>query len=165
MWNMAVLVVLLAVTGVYVTRNMETADAAQISLAGALAGEMSVYRTAVTEYFSAHDLYGLSVSTATLKSSGALPSWSKLFQQNTPLIWRNYRDGNGVIYIFSSSLPAFDITAEIASLSQNSMLAGFYKSGSATLQSPVFGDTNIPLTALAGMSVPNGAPVWIAMTK
>ncbi|MCA1325640.1 type IV pilus biogenesis protein PilM [Herbaspirillum sp. alder98] len=165
MWNAAVVAILIAVAGIYATRNAQALDGAQAGLAASRAAEMGIYRNAVINYFSAHDSSPGVVSTAALKSGGYLPSWSRLYQQSTPLAWSNYRDADGIIYIYATALPERNLTAELASLAQNSVLFGLYDSTTNKLQSPVAGNTNIPTTAISAMSIPNGAPVWIAMIK
>jgi len=165
MWNVAVLTVLISVAGVYTARNFQTLDTAHGNLAASTAAEMGVYRNAVVDYFSDHDLRSVSVPTATLKSGGYLPSWSRLYQQAAALEWSNYRGADGVIYIYANRLPAQNLAGELAALARNTVLVGIYSSASSTLQSPVYGDTGIPISAISGMSIPEGAPVWIAMTK
>lgn len=165
MWNAVVLAVLIAVAGVYATKNLQTHDLTRDNLNDSVAAEMGIYRNAVIDYFSSNDLYNASVSSATLKSGGFLPAWSKLYQQTTPLAWGNYRSASGVIYVFAVSLPTSNIASEVMQLSQNSILVGTYRSGYSTLQSPVYGDTGIPVSDISGMSISDGAPVWIAMTK
>ncbi|WP_034300968.1 type IV pilus biogenesis protein PilM [Herbaspirillum sp. RV1423] len=165
MWNIAILVVLVSVAGIYSTKNLQTLAATESRVAGSVASEMAIYRDAVVNYFTVYNLYNTSVSFGALKSSGMLPSWSLMFQKSEAPIWNNYRDAAGVIYIYATALPDDNILGELASLSHNSILAGAYRSSLSNLQSPVFGDTNIPVTALSGKSVPDGAPVWIAMTK
>lgn len=165
MWNFAVLAVLMSVAGVYAVKNAQSLDGAQDGLATATAAEMGIYRGAVIAYFSDHDQLATSVDDDTLKSGGYLPGWSSMSQPRTQLAWRNYRDAGGVIYVYTNTLPTRNLSAELVQLARNSMLFGVYRSGSPNLQSPVYGDTGIPLAALAGMSVPDGAPVWIAMKK
>lgn len=162
MWSIAVMAVMISLVGVYTTMNAERSMAADASVAMNMAGSMLLYRAAVVHYFTEHDVLDTSVSLATLKSANALPAWSTLYQQDSAPLWSNYRDADGTIYIYAISLPAVDITAEITRLSQNTVLTGVYLTGMTTLQSPVFGDTHIPLTALNGKSIPDGAPVWIA---
>ncbi|EJN02925.1 type IV pilus biogenesis protein PilM [Herbaspirillum sp. YR522] len=165
MWNAAVMAILIAVAGVYATRNTETLDNVQAAQAASMAAEMGIYRNAVINYFSEHASSYNTVSTAVLKSGGYLPSWSRLYQQAAPLAWNNFRDATGVIYIYATALPERNLNAELASLAQNSVLFGIYDSTTNRLQSPVAGDTLIPTTAISAMSIPNGAPVWIAMIK
>lgn len=157
------MVVMISLAGVCTTMNAERFAEIDAGVALNMAGSMLQYRTAVIHYFSEHDVFDASVSLAALKSTNALPAWSTLYQQDIQSPWSNYRDSAGTIYIYATSLPAIDITAEITRLSQNSFLTGVYRTGMTTLQSPIFGDTHIPLTALNGKSVPDGAPVWIAM--
>jgi len=165
MWNMLVLTAMISLVGVYTIRNFETFAATDAGVAMSIADSMALYREAVADYFTQNDVLDTSVSFSALKSSHMLPAWSVLYQQSAAPIWNNYRDATGVIYIYASSLPPVNIAAAIAMKSQNSVLNGVYQSGVATLQSPVFGDTRIPVTALNGKSVPDGAPVWIAMPK
>ena len=165
MWNAVVLAVMIAAAGVYTTRNLQTVDQAHQELASADAAEVGIYRNAVIDYFSDHDVVNTSVSTASLKSGAYLPSWSRLYQQSGALSWANYRDADGVIYVYATSLPPRNLAAELAQLARNSVLLGVYDSAHATLQSPVYGETHIPVTALSSLSIPNGAPVWLAMTK
>jgi hypothetical protein len=161
MWNITVMLVLFSVAGYYTTHNLEQQDQNQANGALAVADDMAVYRGAVIDYFSSNDLRDTTVSLATLKAAHALPAWSTSGQGGVAPAWGNYRDGAGLIYIYATRLPAGDISADIARLSRNSMLAGVYRREQPNLQSPVFGDTHIPLTALAGLAVPDGAPVWI----
>ncbi|MBP0597292.1 type IV pilus biogenesis protein PilM [Herbaspirillum sp. LeCh32-8] len=165
MWNVVVLAVMIAAAGVYTTRNFQTLGQAHEQLASADAAEMGVYRNAVIDYFSDHNVLNASVSTATLKSGGYLPAWSRLYQQSAPLTWANFRDAGGVIYVYGTSLPPQNLAAELARLANNSVLLGIYDSTHTTLQSPVYGETDIPVSAISSMSIPNGAPVWLAMTK
>lgn len=165
MWNVAVLVVLISLAGVYATRNLQSLDAAQDSLAASDAAEMGIYRQAVIDYFSVNDLRGTSVAAATLKSGGHLPAWSRLYQQAGALAWSNYRDANGVIYVYALAVPDRNLAGELAQLARHSVLLGIYERASPTLQSPVHGNTGIPISVLSGRSIPDGAPVWIAMTK
>lgn len=161
MWNIAVMLVLFSVAGFYATHNREQQDQSQAHVTLAVAGEMAVYRGAVIDYFSRNDLRGTSVTLAALRAAKSLPGWSTIGQGAGAQAWGNYRDGAGLIYVYAATLPAADISADIARLSRNSVLAGVYRRAQPNLQSPVFGDTNIPLTALAGFAVPDGAPVWI----
>lgn len=165
MWNAAVVAILIAVAGVFATKNSRTLDGVQASLAASTAAEMGIYRNAVINYFTAHDSSPGVVTTASLKSGGYLPSWSRLYQQSTPLAWSNYRDASGIIYIYTTTLPDRNLVAELARLAQNSVLFGVYDSTTNKLQSPAAGNTNIPTSAISAMSIPNGAPVWIAMIK
>ncbi len=165
MWNIAVLAVMLAVAGAYATRSLQTGDRLQHQAVISLAREMAMYREAVIRYFEIYDIHDASVSYATLTASGALPGWTRMAQGTSSAIWNNYRDAAGIIYIYASSLPAQNIVGELVGVSHQSILVGTYQATASTLQSPLFGDTNIPLSALTGKSVPDGAPVWIAMTK
>lgn len=164
MWNLLMLSVLLSVAGYYAMVGEEHQQLAQQSQAETLAGSMATYRDAVQRYFDAHPTQYQGVDIATLKAANALPSWSALYTQPSTSIWANYRDTNGAIYIYAASRPPVDIVSEILALSQNSVLAGVYRSGDTTLHSPAYGDTGIPLPAPSKVSIPHGSPVWIALS-
>lgn len=161
MWNIAVLAVLMAVAGIYAGATMRSVDRAQDQMAAAMAAEMGIYRQAVIGYFGDHDLLATEVGSAALKAGGYLPGWTGMAQQSAPLVWSNYRDANGVIYVYATRAPARNFDGELARLARNSLLAGSYGSG-GTLRSAALGDTGIPLAALAGKSIQVGAPVWLA---
>lgn len=167
MWNILVVTIVMALAGYYAAAGPYANDAAGAgSAANAtnFAEGMALYREAVVTYFSAHDLTNTSVSYPTLTGAGVVPAWSELATRTEPPIWANYRDGSGTIYIYPTVLPPVNIVPEILRLSQNSVLAGVYRAGHSTLQSPLFGDTGIPL-ALGGVPVPDGAPVWLAAAR
>ncbi|MBP1313326.1 type IV pilus biogenesis protein PilM [Herbaspirillum huttiense F1] len=165
MWGLIVALAMIAAGGFYCSTSSQQLAVVQSNRVRETAAEMALYRQAVIDYFSANDLRGTSVSIETLKSAHALPSWSLLYQQSDRLIWSNYRDQDGIIYVYGTSLPPFNILADLTQLSGNSLLVGVYRSGKSTLQSGLFGDTGIPVTALAGRAVPDGSPLWIAMTQ
>ncbi|MET5012285.1 hypothetical protein AAHH80_34115, partial [Burkholderia pseudomallei] len=86
-----------------------------------------VYREAVSRYFGSHRNQFGAISEAVLQASGALPAW---YDQPAPSYganWTNYRDVSGLIYIYATAAPATDIAADIAKLSENSLLAGIYR--------------------------------------
>lgn len=164
MWNFLVLAVLMAVTGFYAMLGQQAEQTVQQSQAESLAGSMAIYREAVRSYFISNPTQFQSVDIATLKSSTALPSWSTMYTEPSTSIWANYRAADGTIYIYAASLPPVNIVAEIAALSQNSVMTGVFRTGDTTLFSPVFGNTNIPLPAPSNVTIPNGSPVWIAIS-
>jgi hypothetical protein len=166
MWNMAVIVVLAGLGAFYAALaegRLAVLDQAR-SVAGA--NSMALYRDAVIAYFSAHPgLTDASVDIATLKADGMLPAWSPLYAQPASSPWANYRAGDGAITVYATSVPAGDVVSEIVALSRNSVLAGIYRSGDATLFSPIYGNTGIPLPPAAKAPIPDGSPVWMAARK
>lgn len=162
MWNVVILVLVMSLAGGYAALAERNAGAGQQQLVEASAEGMANYRSAVVAYFRANDLRSTSVSLAALKASGALRDWPRLDSpQAAP--WGNYRDAAGTIYVYARELPRNDLTRQIVRLARNSVLAGSYRRGAANLQSPVYGDTHIPLTALASLALPDGVPVWLAV--
>jgi type II secretory pathway pseudopilin PulG len=164
MFNFLILAAIVAATGFYAMLGEQNQQRAQQSQAETLAGSMATYREAVRNYFIAHPAQYQPVDIATLKSSNVLPSWSTLYTQPSSSIWANYRETNGTIYIYAASLPPVSIVSEIATLSQNSVMTGIFRSGDTTLYSPVFGNTSIPLPQPSKVTIPNGSPVWIAIS-
>src|SRR3954465_5331 len=110
MWNILVLTVLISVAGYYATTQEKTGiTAVQQAQADNLAGGMAVYREAVVNYFSTHPAQFGSVTLAALDAANVLPSWSTLHTQPATSIWANYRDTDGMIYIYSASVPGVGI--------------------------------------------------------
>ena len=161
MWNVVILAMVMSMAGAYAALAERNAAAGQQQLAEASAEGMANYRSAVVAYFQAHDLRATSVDLASLKASGVLRDWPLLEAPATP--WGNYRDAGGTIYIYARQLPRREVTREVVRLARNSLLAGSYRRGMANLQSPVYGDTGIPLSALASLALPDGVPVWLAV--
>ncbi|WP_028101382.1 hypothetical protein [Pseudoduganella violaceinigra] len=162
MWNVVILTLVMSLAGAYAALAERNAASGQQLLDGASAESMANYRSAVVAYFRANDLRATSVSLPTLRSSGALRDWPLLEgPQATP--WGNYRDAGGTIYVYATQLPRHDLTRQIVQLARNSVLAGSYRRGAPNLQSPVYGDTGIPLAALASLALPDGVPVWLAV--
>lgn len=162
MWPLAVLTVLLTLSGYYALDGQQRQTAAGQGRAEVLADSMAVYRQAVRQYFASYPGPQHSVSLAALRASHALPAWSPLYTGAGPALWANYRAADGTIYIYAAATPAQNIAAELVRLSRNSVLAGVFRAGDATLYSPVFGNTGIPLPTPAEAAIPNGSPVWIA---
>ncbi|HEY0586875.1 MAG TPA: hypothetical protein VGD52_12135 [Pseudoduganella sp.] len=162
MWNVVILALVMSMAGAYAALAERNAAAGQQHLAEASAEGMANYRSAVVAYFQAHDLRATSVNLEALKASGVLRDWP-LLEAPPATPWGNYRDAAGTIYIYARQLPRREVTREIVRLARNSVLAGSYRRGMANLQSPVYGDTGIPLAALASLALPDGVPVWLAV--
>jgi hypothetical protein len=162
MWNVVILALVMSLAGAYAALAGRNAEAGQQLLVEASAEGMANYRSAVVAYFHVNDLRATSVSLATLKASGTLRDWP-LLEAPPATPWGNYRDAAGTIYIYARQLPRHDLTRQVVRLARNSLLAGSYQRGAANLQSPVYGDTGIPLAALAGLALPDGVPVWLAV--
>lgn len=165
MWSSFVVIAMTAVAGAYIMFGQQHASSADQALASSLADSMGVYRAAVVEYFRQHPEQYQSVDMATLKESGVLPQWSKLYGQSQTAPWANYRDANGMVYIYAASRTAVNIVADVAKQSQNSIFAGVYHNGDTSLYSPVLGQTGIALPASAGTIIPDGSPVWVAVSR
>lgn len=160
MWGIALMAVLLALGGAWAHQAQRGETVGRQRTADATADEMAVYRGAVVRYFGAHDAErDTSVATATLRSEGMLRDWSTLPADR----WANYRAADGTIYIYAAASPGRDLGAAVAALAKGSRLAGVYRTGAATLYSPVHGDTGVPLAPLlARRAVPANSPVWLA---
>jgi hypothetical protein len=79
-------------------------------------------------------------------------------------MWANYRDSDGMIYVYASPLPQTNVFTEVMKLTQNSVLVGVFRTGDTTLFSPVHGDTKRKLPP-ASVAIPDGSPVWIAVDR
>ncbi|MFC7518872.1 type IV pilus biogenesis protein PilM [Herbaspirillum sp. GCM10030257] len=165
MWHILVLTVMASLTALYLGAEQKNVIAAEQVKVENSADNMALYREAVITYFSKNPSLYHSVDINTLKASNVLPTWSTLYTQPAAAIWTNYRDSDGMIYIFASAPPPNSIVADVLKLSQNSVLAGVYRNGDSTLYSPVFGDTGIKLPLPAMAPIPHGSPVWIAMIR
>lgn len=164
MWQLVVLMVMTMLTGVYSLGEQERVAEVEQATAESIAGEMAVYREAVVAWFSQHPGQFQPVPIDTLRNNNLLPAWSTLRTNPAASIWANFRDADGLIYIYAATLPRVNITNEVVNLSQNSVLAGVFRTGDTTLHSPVFGNTGVKLPP-AGAAIPNGSPVWIAMRR
>jgi hypothetical protein len=123
------------------------------------AGDMSVYRSAVTSYFTQHPGETGQVSPEALAAAGVLPSWSRLAREGSAT-WANYRDGDGTIFIYLRQAPRGSIVAELDALSTHSSMLGVHQAGEQYFRSARGGLSTLALPAAA--AIPDGSPVWIA---
>lgn len=164
MWNLAAMLVLLSLTGFYAMADKNGPAVIQTPPPMPIAQNMALYREAVITWFTDHPGdFNTSVPLATLTSWSAQPTWLALAQSPTTSIWRNYRDANGVIYIYAASLPPVNIVPDIVEMSQYSRYAGMFRTGDTTLFSPFMGDTQIALPA--AVTFTNGSPIWVATIR
>ncbi|HEY8608103.1 MAG TPA: type IV pilus biogenesis protein PilM [Noviherbaspirillum sp.] len=160
MWSLLIVSVMAALAAFYMRGVEQPLEGLADRKAADLAESMAVYREAVIRYYTLNDLTNASVSLDDLKAANLLPAWSALKTQ-PGVIWRNYRDAAGTIYVYANTLPPVNIQSELAALSKNSHLVGAYKQAGGKLHSPVYGETTISLAALSTRGVPDNAPVWI----
>jgi hypothetical protein len=164
MWNIFIITVMLATAGVYSSSAEQSYEIAKQATGRATAENMALYRAAVVQYFNAHDIKNHSAPPGQLKNM--LPTWFTLYAGTTSTTWANYRDANGVIYIFpaasESASPSTSIVNEVLEVSQNSSLVGVFRASDATLYYPMDGKS-IGASSLLNQGVPDGAPVWVAM--
>jgi hypothetical protein len=183
MWNVVILSAMVAVAGYYTLSDQRILPNPEYVVARNLAASMGIYRQAVINYSSAPANRAV---TGPVDPSGFFPTG---YTAEVPSLWSNYIDPNGTIYVFrnpNKALPV-NITAEIVSLSQNSVLAGEAGATDNKLHAPAdvatpvgwVNDVNntqdiplatdyhgappIPLTpSSATPIVPPGSPVWLA---
>ena len=163
MWNIVIMVAMMSLAGLYAMTDIKSVSEVRDTNAAKLADSMAIYRTAVTQYFTANGSPPRSVDIQTLKAANVLPEWSPLYTQPATSIWANYTDAEGLIYIYAVSTPPPDVITHVLTLSHNSILVGVFRTGDTSLYSPIFGDTNIRLPAPSEVQIPNGSPVWVAM--
>lgn len=165
MWNILVVVVIASLTGLYANIDKKYLLANENTEAANLAKDMAIYREAVIAYFSQNPAVYQGVDLDTLKAANVLPPWSTLYARPHTSIWANYRDTDGMIYIYASPLPATNVFPEVMKLTQNSVMVGVFRTGDTTLFSPVLGDTKRKLPPSGNVAIPEGSPVWIAIDR
>ena len=165
MWNLLMIVVIASLTGLYAAFDKEFMFANENVEAVNLAKDMAIYREAVITYFDRNPGVFQSVDLDTLIAADVLPSWSTLYARPRTPIWTNYRDTDGMIYVYASSLPTPNVFPELVKLTQSSVLMGVYRAGDTTLYSPALGDTKRKLPPATSVSIPEGSPVWIAVDR
>jgi hypothetical protein len=153
MWMIWILMIMTSIAGYYSLSDQISSPPPESMKSADLAGSMAIYRAAVLRYATANPSFTGTVADSNL----SFPTW---YRPLSPPLWTNYIAADGTIVIYASSLPPMTITSEIVSLSRNSVLAGQANAATHTLDSPVFGNNQIPLPA--GLSIPNGSPVWLA---
>jgi hypothetical protein len=160
MWSIAISAVIVSLICTFAHFSEPTEVARRHGSVAALAESMAIYRAAVARHFDAHDEQrDTGVDLATLRTEGALRDWSTLPAGR----WDNYRAADGTIYIYGAEAASADVGAALARLSRNSLMAGTYRSATATLHSPAHGNTGIALAPLlAHRALRDGAPVWLA---
>lgn len=164
MWNIVVFATMLAIAGVYANLNEDAMAAIERAEVESLAESMALYREAVVSYYRTSKSNDPSVNIDTLKTNASLPAWSRLFTQPETSIWNNYRDASGRIYIYASGPSPAAMVSDLIAMSENSELVGVYRTGDTTLYSPIAGDTRIDLPPASKVTIPNGSPVWIALS-
>jgi hypothetical protein len=160
MWMIWIVVAMASLAGVYSAKEqVRNPPSTQLHSAD-LAVNMAAYRAAVVAYasntYASYPITATSVSHADL--APYLPYW---YTPAAAGMWNNYIDTDGTIVIFATANPPVVYTADMVSLSQNSMLAGT-ASATGMLVSPIFGDTGIVLPKPGGALIPAGRPVWLA---
>ena len=160
MWMIWIVVATASLLGLYTNRSQVQHPSSLQLQAVDLAVNMATYRAAVVDYAKhTYPVYPISPGGVTQAALAPyLPYW---YPSSATLIWGNYIDSDGTILIYAISTPAQVYTAELVTLSQNSMLVGT-ASASGTLVSPIFGDTGIVLPKPGGALIGSGRPVWLA---
>lgn len=179
MWNVLILSAMLALAGYYTLSDLQILPDPEYVAARNLAASMGMYRQAVINYSTANP----AVTGQSVDPSAYFPTG---YTTEAASQWSNYVEPDGTIYVFRDPIKALplNITAEIVSLSQNSVLAG--ESGAtdnmlhapADVATPVGWVNNghdiplatdyhvasrIPLTPSSTTPiVPPGSPVWLA---
>lgn len=179
MWNIFMLTAMLGIAGYYTVSDLQVLPDPQQVSARNLAASMGAYRQAVINYATANP----AVTGQTVDPSAYFPTG---YTAQTASQWSNYIEPDGTITIFrepTRPLPV-NITAEIVSLSQNSVLAGESGASDNMLHAPAdiatpagwvnngqdiplatdyLGASRIPLTpSTTLLIVPRSSPVWMA---
>jgi hypothetical protein len=154
MFNILIVVVMLALAAFYSVDRPQTLAVAAHSRSQAQALEMAAYRSAVVDYFSVHP-----------EQLNSVAPQAQLLAPDAPTAvanngaWGNYRGADGTIVVYPLAAPAPGLLNELLLLSKNSGLVGSYNNG--FFQSTLSGPTGIALPILA-QAIPQGSPVWLA---
>lgn len=159
MWNMVIIAIMASLAGLTMLPTERMMNSMEDMKGRETAETMGLYRQAVVDYFTAHPTGPASVNINTLKSAGVVPTWSTLYTDSANVVWRNYRNGTD-IYIYPATIPERNIIPELLELSRQSVTVGVYRASDSSLYSPV--DNQRITLALSGVTIPDGAPVWMA---
>lgn len=165
MWHVLMILAVASLSGLYATIDKKSLLANENVDAVNMARDMAHYREAVIAYFAQNPTAYQSVDFATLQEANVLPAWSPLYAKPTVTTWANYRDTDGMIYVYASTPPASNLLPELMKLTQNSVMVGVYRTGDTTLYSPVLGDTRRKLPSSGSVVIPEGSPVWISIDR
>lgn len=165
-WNLPLLVlaVFLALGAAAAGTRVPEREPEQVALharAAGLAAAMASYRGAVAAWFDAHPAAAGSAPYQALLDEGLLPGWATLDAGQ----WGNYRDADGVIFVFPARALPVDIDAALLALSDNSPLVGRLQAGGAGQRqfvSLLGGMPGVPVPAAAPLPAASGAPLWLA---
>jgi hypothetical protein len=166
MWNIAILTVMIALTGFYSMEGEKNAPVTQNVIARNLAESMAAYRQGTIKY--ATDNTGVSGKVENSTLQNFFPTgYTNEFAKN----WTNYIAPDGTIYIYPAAPLPVNITSELVKLSQNSILVGTAGAGS-TLDAPadIKNDNAGYVPPLNKISLPStlpdanlqSYPVWLA---
>lgn len=150
MYVFAIFAVMAMLIAGYETFGAEQMTSAYRASTQSLALNMAEYRQSVIDYVLAHPSFQGRVSANQLPSSAH-------YAPNA--LWQNYVQGNTVV-VYATSPVSLELIADIARLSQGSVLAGSAQNGNEV--PPGDSSVAIPLPAAIAASIPNGEPVWLA---
>ena len=165
MWQIFMIVALVALTGFYGMVGPAGLITPEQATAISIAQGMAVYREGVITYFTNNDVLNASVPMSTLRSTGALASWAIVDTRSDAAMWGNYRAADGTIYVYTAKLPQVNIISDLLAVSYRSAMVGVYRAGASMLESPLNSVGYISNAPLALMSAPDGAAVWIAQRR
>ncbi|WGS47816.1 type IV pilus biogenesis protein PilM (plasmid) [Burkholderia sp. JSH-S8] len=155
MYALAAVLVIASIAAVYATlQGPSTVPALQPSRnAQALADNLAIYRQATLDYARMHPGTRGAVPNTQL----AFPSW----YPGANSLWRNYLAG-GTVVTYAAAQPPVNISGEIATLADGSLLAGVAYRGAVVRAGYARSDlpsNGVPLPA--GLKIANGLPVWM----
>lgn len=122
-----------------------------------LAASMAIYRDAVVRYAHGAPAFTGRVQDAQL----AMPDWYAPPEQG---LWSNYVRADGLIAVYATRLPQVDFAEEMAALAHGSALAGRANPAGARIEpaAQADGGAAVALPAIPGVTLAQGAPVWLA---
>jgi hypothetical protein len=154
MWPLVVMFTLVAAIGAVVVSQTSAVPAIEQARGEESVRGVALYRALVLQ--AVQDRPGFVGSLA--DSELRLPPWYLRDQA-----WSNWVSADGTVTVFAKLAQPRTLLADLADIADHSILVGEVRqgdSGAATLYSPLFGDTGIPVTG-----VPAGAVAWLARVK
>lgn len=155
MWSGFLTLALASACGLYaIGQHHDDVATSQDGMQARIAASMAIYRDAVVRYAHANPGFQGQVKEKDL----ALPDWY------TPVkagLWSNHVGADGLIAVYATSLPILDIGPALQALAQGSALAGRANPKAKRLE-PAAGGDPIDLPAIPGVTLAEGAPVWLA---
>ena len=148
---------MVALSGYFLVRDEVSAPPAVTTRSYDLVHSMGIYQAAVLSYAKAHPaITGQEIGDAAL----SLPSWYII---PSPRLWSNYIAADRTVVVYAVSTPPISMAGDLAAYTDYSGLVGTANTVSGKIEAIGFTTPYVSIPAApAGVTIPNGSPVWIA---